>query len=123
MGRKKTEDAVLSAKAKASGKDAHKKEKISVSAMLASMDEKPDKPKKVLSSSSKPKVKSAPKASTYTDGIDLPPSDEDDEDFLEEEQQQNNASKRSSHQQRPDLKTLDVSIADKELKKREKRIF
>ncbi|KAK7328346.1 hypothetical protein VNO77_22450 [Canavalia gladiata] len=121
MGRKKAEDAGPSAKAKAGSKDASKKEKFSVSAMLASMDEKPDKPKKI-SSSSKPKPKAAPKASTYTDDIDLPPSDdEDDEDILEEEQLQNNASKRSTHPQRPDLKPLEVSIADKELKKREKK--
>ncbi|KAF7836534.1 ABC transporter F family member 4 [Senna tora] len=110
MGRKKTEEAGPVAKAKSSGKDAPKKEKLSVSAMLASMDEKPDKPKKVSSSSSKPKAKSAPKPSAYTDGIDLPPSDE-----------QNNVSKRSIQQQRPDLKPLEVSISDKELKKREKK--
>nr|KYP63230.1 ABC transporter F family member 4 [Cajanus cajan] len=120
MGRKKTEDTGTSAKGKSSSKDAPKKEKFSVSAMLASMDEKPDKPKKV-SASSKPKPKSAPKASTYTDGIDLPPSDDEDDDLLEEEEQQNNVSKRSSQQQRPDLKPLEVSIADKELKKREKK--
>ncbi|RDY14107.1 ABC transporter F family member 4, partial [Mucuna pruriens] len=119
MGRKKTEDAGPSAKSKAGSKDAPKKEKISVSAMLASMDEKPDKPKKV-SSTNKSKAKSAPKASTYTDGIDLPPSDDED-DLSEEEKQQNNASKRSSQQQRPDLKSLDVPLADKELKKREKK--
>ncbi|XP_061376004.1 ABC transporter F family member 4 [Gastrolobium bilobum] len=114
MGRKKTEDTGTSAKAKTSNKDAPKKEKISVSAMLASMDEKPDKPKKVSSSSSKPKPKPATKPSTYTDGIDLPPSDEEeDEELLEEEQQQS--------KQRPDLKPLDVPIAEKELKKREKK--
>ncbi|OIV96249.1 hypothetical protein TanjilG_14926 [Lupinus angustifolius] len=118
MGRKKTEDAISSAKAKAGGKDTTKKEKFSVSAMLAGMDEKPDKPKKVASSSTKLKFKSAPKASVYTDGIDLPPSDdEEDEDLLEQEQQQqqNNTSKR------PDVKQLEVSIAEKELKKREKK--
>ncbi|KAG4932906.1 hypothetical protein AAZX31_17G109200 [Glycine max] len=118
MGRKKTEDAGPSAKVKAGSKDPPKKEKISVSAMLASMDEKPDKPKKVPSSSSKPKPKSAPKASTYTDGIDLPPSDdEDDADLLEEGE----AKRSSQQQQRVDLKPLDVPIADKELKKREKK--
>ncbi|XP_019452112.1 PREDICTED: ABC transporter F family member 4-like [Lupinus angustifolius] len=102
MGRKKTEDAVSS----------NKKEKFSVSAMLASMDEKPDRSKKVASSSSKPKAKV--KSSAYTDGIDLPPSD-DEEDVLEEEEQQNSTSKR------PDVKQLEVSIAEKELKKREKK--
>ena len=112
MGRKKTEDAGPSAKVKAGSKDPPKKEKISVSAMLASMDEKPDKPKKVPSSSSKPKPKSAPKASTYTDGIDLPPSDDEDDDLLEEEE----AKRSSQQQQRPGLKPLDVPIAEKELK-------
>lgn len=107
MGRKKTEDA------KASNKDASKKEKISVSAMLASMDEKPDKPKKVSSSSSRPKPKFAPKPSAYTDGIDLPPSDDEDDE----------ESKPSSQQERPDVKPLEVSIADRELKKREKKDF
>ncbi|XP_057450919.1 ABC transporter F family member 4-like isoform X2 [Lotus japonicus] len=109
MGKKKTDDAGQSTKAKASSKDAPKKEKISVSAMLASMDEKPDKAKKVASSSNKPKPK--PKASTYTDGIDLPPSDDDDDDLSEDE----------SKQSRPDFKPLEVSVTDKELKKREKK--
>ncbi|KAL6538129.1 hypothetical protein OROGR_012117 [Orobanche gracilis] len=108
LGKKKTEDAGLSTKAKASSKHAPKKEKNSVSAMLASMYEKPDKAQKVASSSSKPKPKSAPKASTYTDGIDLPPSDDEDD---EEE----------SKQSRPDFKPLEVSVTDKELKKREKK--
>ncbi|RYR77511.1 hypothetical protein Ahy_A01g001997 [Arachis hypogaea] len=115
MVRKKADDAGPSAKTKASSKDAPKKEKISISAMLASMDEKPDKPKKP--SSTKPKAKAAPKPSAYTDGIDLPPSDEDeDEAILEEEEE--NASKRH---QRSELKTLEVSTTDKELKKREKK--
>ncbi|XP_004492011.1 ABC transporter F family member 4 [Cicer arietinum] len=109
MGKKKTEDAGPSTKSKASSKDVSKKEKFSVSAMLASMDEKADKPKKA-SSTSKPKPKPAPKASTYTDGIDLPPSD-DEEDELDELEQKH----------RPDVKPLEVSIADKELKKREKK--
>ncbi|KAL6538122.1 ABC transporter F member 4 [Orobanche gracilis] len=108
LGKKKTEDACLSTKAKASSKHAPKKEKISVSAMLASMYEKPDKAQKVASSSSKPKPKSAPKAPTYTDGIDLPPLDDEDD---EEE----------SKQSRPDFKPLEVSVTDKELKKRERK--
>ncbi|XP_028762920.1 ABC transporter F family member 4 [Neltuma alba] len=112
MGRKKTEEAGAAAKAK--------KEKFSVSAMLASMDEKPDKPKKA-SSSSKPKAKSAPKVSTYTDGIDLPPSDDEEDDVMEEEEEQDSAPKRSTQQQRPDLKPLEVSVTDKEVKKREKK--
>ncbi|KAI9107355.1 hypothetical protein K1719_021743 [Acacia pycnantha] len=108
-GKEKSEEAGPATKAK--------KEKFSVSAMLASMDEKPDKPKKVSSSSSKPKAKSAPRVSAYTDGIDLPPSDDEDEEVMKEEQEQ----KQSTLQQKPDLKPLDVAISDKELKKREKK--
>jgi len=107
MGKKKSEDSAPSTKAKPGSKDV-KKEKIYVSAMLASMDEKADRPKKV-SSSNKPKPKAAPKASTYTDDIDLPPSDNDES---EEEQEQTH---------RADVKPLEVSIAKKELKKREKK--
>ncbi|KAJ6901423.1 hypothetical protein NC651_019248 [Populus alba x Populus x berolinensis] len=121
MGKKQKEDASgAPSKAKASNKDG-KKEKLSVTAMLASMDQKPDKPKKGSSStltSSKPKPRSAP---TYTDGIDLPPSDDEEEgNGLEEEQQQDGTSKRTS-QRRSELKPLDVPLSDKELKKREKK--
>ncbi|CAJ2669288.1 unnamed protein product [Trifolium pratense] len=108
MGKKKTNDAGPSTKAKAGSKDPTKKEKLSVSAMLANMDDKAEKPKKG-SSTNKPKPKAAPKASAYTDDIDLPPSDDDEsEEELEEKH-------------RPDVKPLEVSIAEKELKKREKK--
>lgn len=107
MGKKKSEDAGPSTKTKPGSKDVSKKEKFSVSAMLAGMDEKADKPKKASSNKAKPKP--APKASAYTDDIDLPPSDDDEsEEELEEKH-------------RPDLKPLEVSIAEKELKKREKK--
>ncbi|CAL5197562.1 unnamed protein product [Lathyrus oleraceus] len=96
MGKKKTEDAGPSTKAKS-------KEKFSVSAKLASMPEK-------VSCSNKPKPKPAPKASTYIDDIDLPTSDEDDDSEEELEQKR-----------RPDVKPLELSIAEKELKKREKK--
>lgn len=112
MGKKKTEEAGATTKVKSTGKDASKdgkKEKVSVSAMLASMDQKPDKPKKGSSSSTK--AKGAPKRPSYTDDIDLPPSDEEDEYVLEEGQQE-------EKQKRPEHKPLDVSITDKELKKR-----
>lgn len=112
MGKKKTEEAGATTKVKSTGKDASKdgkKEKVSVSAMLASMDQKPDKPKKGSSSSTK--AKGAPKRPSYTDDIDLPPSDEEDEYVLEEGQQE-------EKQKRPEYKPLDVSITEKELKKR-----
>ncbi|GAB4828252.1 ABC transporter F member 4 [Ancistrocladus abbreviatus] len=123
MGKKKSEEVGTTAKAKASGKDASKdgkKEKLSVSAMLASMDQKAEKPKKVSTSSSKPKSKAAYKVSSYTDGIDLPPSDEEDDDYASEEEQPEN-DKYSNTQQRTDAKPLETSITDKELKKREKK--
>lgn len=109
MGKKKTDEAGATMKGKSTGKDASKKDKPqSVSSMLANMDQKPDKPKKASSSSAKAKV--ASKVSSYTDGIDLPPSDEEDE--LEHQ---------SNQQKRSEVKALEVSITDKELKKREKK--
>ena len=63
-----------------------KKEKLSVSAMLASMDQKPDKAKKVATLTT-PRSKVLPKVTSYTDGIDLPPSDDDEEDHASEEEQ------------------------------------
>lgn len=105
--------------AKASGKDTSKdakKGKLSVSAMLANMDEKPEKPKKGSSSnaSNKPKTK-APKVSSYTENIDLPPSDDEDDAF---EEDLSDAKKR---QMRNDSNSLDIAISEKELKKREKK--
>ncbi|OMO68820.1 ABC transporter-like protein [Corchorus capsularis] len=106
------------AKVKGRDKDASKdlkREKLSVSAMLASMDQKPDKPKKgawASGATAKPKAK-GPKVSSYTDGIDLPPSDE--EYYASEEEQ----TESNRHQRQ--LKPLDTTISDKELKKREKK--
>ncbi|EXB80842.1 ABC transporter F family member 4 [Morus notabilis] len=118
MGKKKAEDAGGVAKAKTgSSKDG---KKPAVSALLAVMEPKPDKPKKVSSSTTK--VKTAPKVSSYIDGVDLPPSDDEEEDYVSgDEQQEDGARKRSNQQKRPDSKTLDVSITDKELRKREKK--
>ncbi|KAL6318454.1 hypothetical protein AAG906_041221 [Vitis piasezkii] len=122
MGRKKTEDSGATTKVKPSSKDASKdgkKEKLSVSAMLASMDQKSDKPKKGSSSSStttsKPKAKAAPKLPSYTADIDLPPSDDEDDAYSSEEDA------RLKRQQRAEQKTLDISVTEKELKKREKK--
>ncbi|OVA12696.1 ABC transporter-like [Macleaya cordata] len=122
MGKKKIEETCTAKPNKTTAKDG-KKEKFSVSAMLASMDQKPDKPKGSSSTtSSKPKGKAPPKRSSYTDGIDLPPSDEDD-DYPSEEDQQDEVNdvgpdKRSNR--RSDLK-LEISMSDKEVKKREKK--
>ncbi|KAG6686065.1 hypothetical protein I3843_11G000600 [Carya illinoinensis] len=128
MGKKKPEESGATTKTKAGGKDIPKdgkKEKLSVSAMLASMDQKPDKPKKGSSSSltaatSKPKTKVAPKVSSYTDDIDLPPSDDEDDDYASQEEQ-TDGQKLSNRQQRSESKLLEISISEKEIKKREKK--
>ncbi|XWS52604.1 hypothetical protein CRYUN_Cryun11dG0085300 [Craigia yunnanensis] len=118
MGKKKPLESGATAKVKGSSKDV-KKENLSVSAMLASMDQKPEKMKKGVSSlsatSAKPKAK-GPKVSSYIDGIDLPPSDEEEDGNASEEEQT-----QSNRHQRQGLKPLETSITDKELKKREKK--
>lgn len=121
MGKKKVDESGAPSKGKPGSKDAPKdgkEKKLSVSAMLASMDQKPDKAKKVstssISTSSKPKVKPAVKPS-YIDAFDLPPSDEEDEEAAAAEEL------KHSRQQRSDSKTLEISVTDKELKKREKK--
>ncbi|KAI3730546.1 hypothetical protein L1987_61717 [Smallanthus sonchifolius] len=122
MGKKKTDEG--GEKSKQSNKEG-KKEKQPVSALLASMDQKPDKAKKITSSSSttrNPKTKPPPKSQSYAD-IDLPPSDdEDDADYLsEEEENQKGGIKKPSRKERANDKNLEISITDKELKKREKK--
>lgn len=122
MGKKKTDEG--GEKSKQSNKEG-KKEKLSVSAMLASMDQKPDKAKKVVSSSSStarnPKPKAAAKLQSYGD-IDLPPSDdEDDEEYLTEDDENQKGVKKPSRKERASDKNLEISITDKELKKREKK--
>ncbi|CAO2819825.1 unnamed protein product [Amaranthus hypochondriacus] len=111
MGKKKSDDTGTSTKGHSSKEG--KKEKLSVSAMLANMDQKTDKPKKAAASS-KPKAKAV---SSYTDDIDLPPSDDDDDYYGSEGelQQENN------HSRKVESKILDTSVTDKELKKREKK--
>nr|AIU41643.1 ABC transporter family protein [Hevea brasiliensis] len=119
MGKKKAGEASVGTKANASNKDG-KKEKISVAALLANMDQKPDKPKRGSTSSLSTAKARAPKVSSYTDGIDLPPDEEDDY-ASEDEQQHAGAKRQSSRQQRGEPKLLDISVTDKELKKREKK--
>ncbi|XP_031504315.1 ABC transporter F family member 4 [Nymphaea colorata] len=125
MGKKKTEEMnPLSSKGKpkdaASSKEANKKERISVSALLASMDQKPESKAKASSASSKAKSKSAVVArSSYTDGLDLPPSDDEEEN---EEENELEPSARPRGQGRV-VTTVDIStsLSEKELKKREKK--
>ncbi|CAH2064135.1 unnamed protein product [Thlaspi arvense] len=114
MGKKKSEESAATSKAKPSGKDSSKepkKEKLSVSAMLAGMDQKDDKPKKGSSSRSRAVPRSA---SSYTDGIDLPSSEEEDEGASDEEQRQAEERRKQKSEQRH----LDISVTDKEQKKR-----
>ncbi|RAL49040.1 hypothetical protein DM860_001360 [Cuscuta australis] len=110
MGKKKTEDSGAHSKANLNKGEASKDGKrLSVSAMLARMDKKAEGP--VLS---KPKGK--PTVLSYTDGIDLPPSD--DEDEVEEKL---NVVQKKKNQRSDDASALDVGLTAKERKKREKK--
>ncbi|KAF5794159.1 putative ABC transporter, AAA+ ATPase domain, P-loop containing nucleoside triphosphate hydrolase [Helianthus annuus] len=121
MGKKKTDEG--GEKSKQNTKEG-KKEKQSVSAMLASMDQKPDKAKKATSSSSTTrKPKPPPKAqSSYAD-IDLPPSDDEDDDVesLSGDEIEKGGIKKPSRKERASDKNLEIAVTDKELKKREKK--
>ncbi|KAL0919275.1 hypothetical protein M5K25_011361 [Dendrobium thyrsiflorum] len=98
MGRKSTTEASA-----APSKPSKTKEKLSVSALLASMD----KPKS--STLSKPKPKAKP--SSYIDGIDLPPSDDEEE-----------INHEAGSKSRAAVTELSVAtLSDKEVKKREKK--
>lgn len=111
MGKKKSDEGATGTKSKQGGKE---KISVPVSAMFASMDVKPDKPKKASGASSKPKPKAAPKVSSYIDGIDLPSSDEEDDAIpLSEEE--------TSRQSRNIAKPLETGLTGKELKKRVKK--
>ncbi|CAA7046149.1 unnamed protein product [Microthlaspi erraticum] len=115
MGKKKSDESVATTKTKPSGKDSSKepkKEKLSVSAMLAGMEQKGDKPKKASSSRAKTVAK---KGSSYTDDIDLPPSDEEDEVDSDEEARQAEEKRKLKSEHRH----LEISVTDKEQKKRE----
>lgn len=117
MGKKKGDETSGTNKTKAK-EGGPKKEKMSVSAMLASMDQpKPEKSKGSSSLSNKPKPK-AKALSSYTDGIDLPPSDDDDDvDGVTSD----DASNKRAATARPTA-TVDIAaVTGKEMKKREKK--
>lgn len=121
MGKKKTDEAGGANKAtnKQSSKDG---KKVSIAAMLLSNDEKPEKPKKGVASSLSTAKAKAPKVSSYTDGLDLPPSDEEENSYVSgDEQEQAGGKKRSSKETMNEGKPLEISVTDKELKKREKK--
>ncbi|XP_022967736.1 ABC transporter F family member 4-like [Cucurbita maxima] len=125
MGRKKSEEGGGNAKVKPVKDASGKREKLSVSEMLASMDQKSDKPRKgssSLSGGAKPQAKATKKVASYTDGIDLPPSDDEEEEIVSDEEQQSTSSqKRLPWQDRAETKPLEVAVSDKELKKRERK--
>ncbi|KAK1373451.1 ABC transporter F family member 4-like [Heracleum sosnowskyi] len=110
MGKKKSDDRGANAKAKTNSKEAPKDaNKISFSAVLASMDQKPCK---LIKAS-----KTALKVSSYVDALDLPPSVEEDNDYALESDVQ----KHPVRHQKSEGKPLQISVTDKELKKREKK--
>lgn len=114
MGKKKGGDDMGSGAPsnKSKSKESKEPKKMSVSQMLASMDQKPEKPKSAAGSKSKPEAPVG--KSSYIDGLDLPPSDEEEESESEE------SAKARRGSDMKDSK-LEVSITDKELKKREKK--
>lgn len=114
MGKKKGGDDMGSGAPsnKSKSKESKEPKKMSVSQMLASMDQRPEKPKSAAGSKSKPKAPVG--KSSYIDGLDLPPSDEEEESESEE------SAKARRGSDMKDSK-LEVSITDKELKKREKK--
>ncbi|KAI3980013.1 hypothetical protein MKX01_042667 [Papaver californicum] len=74
--------------------------------MPASLDKKADKSKGSFSATTnKPKAKAAQKHTSYTDDIDLLPSDEDDNELSEEDQQ----NEPSGSVRRTDIKPLEAS--------------
>ncbi|KAG1365426.1 ABC transporter F family member 4 [Cocos nucifera] len=110
MGRKQASDSRSSASA-ATGK----KEKLSVSAMLAGMDKpKPSSAAAAASKKSKPK----PKANTYMDELDMPPTSDDDvdESDLVDADEIPKAKTRSAA-----TELSAATLSNKELKKREKK--
>uniref|UniRef100_A0A1D1XTG0 ABC transporter F family member 4 n=1 Tax=Anthurium amnicola TaxID=1678845 RepID=A0A1D1XTG0_9ARAE len=128
MGRKPASDERPPAKA-AKPKDAGvsttkdgKKEKMSVSALLASMDQKP---KVSSSSAAAKKPKSKPTPPSYTDGIDLPPSDDEDEEDVDAAGDGGvRGSKPSTSRSGAGKPAADLSLgpSSKELRKREKKV-
>ncbi|XP_024385022.1 ABC transporter F family member 4 [Physcomitrium patens] len=108
--------AAGSGKAKAGGGGGNvKKERVSVSAFLNSLDKaKEDKPAKKPTASSKvPKKAPAPASSAYGD-IDLPPEDEEDEGMDSEEE-------AALALKRGERKGLDLTVTDKTSKKKAKK--
>ncbi|KAJ8622400.1 hypothetical protein MRB53_030929 [Persea americana] len=116
MGKKKGDETSGTNKTKAK-EGGPKKEKMSVSAMLASMDQpKSEKSKASSSLSNKPKPK-AKALSSYTDGLDLPPSDDDDDDG----EISDDASNKRAAIARPTAMVDVAAVTGKEIKKREKK--
>ncbi|KAG0471725.1 hypothetical protein HPP92_016271 [Vanilla planifolia] len=126
MGRKTSSDSSSAPSKPSKGKDSAsaapggKKEKFSVSAMLASMD-KPKPSSNSTAGPRKPKTKAKP--ASYIDGIDLPPSD-DEEDEINLEKDNGEVEDRPALASKSRAAVVELSAAtlsDKELKKREKK--
>lgn len=112
MGKKKGEESSApNLKTKDSKSAMPGKEKFSVSAMLASMDQKPEKPKSKHSSS-----KAKAKPTSYMGDLDLPPSDSEEDEV--EGPEIDEPVRRAT---RATAKPMDgFAPSSKELKKRER---
>lgn len=92
-----------------------KKEKLSVSAFLSSLDKKEEKPVKPKPAVGGKTVKKAPAAATSAYGdIDLPPEDEEDEGMDSEEE-------AALALKRGERRGLDLTVKDKDVKKKDKK--
>ncbi|KAG0561004.1 hypothetical protein KC19_9G029700 [Ceratodon purpureus] len=92
-----------------------KKEKLSVSAFLSSLDKKEDKPVKAKPAVGAKVAKKPPAAATSAYGdIDLPPEDEEDEGMDSEEE-------AALALKRGERKGLDLTVKDKDVKKKDKK--
>jgi ATP-binding cassette subfamily F protein 1 len=103
------------AKAGGGGGGNVKKEKLSVSAFLSSLDKKEEKPVKPKPAVGGKTVKKAPAAATSAYGdIDLPPEDEEDEGMDSEEE-------AALALKRGERRGLDLTVKDKDVKKKDKK--
>ncbi|KAH7315418.1 hypothetical protein KP509_21G048500 [Ceratopteris richardii] len=117
MGKNK-DAAPTQAKGSSKQQQGAKKERLSVSAFLANLDNKKDAPSK-----SKPKpAKAKQQADSYTSGIDLPPSDDED-DAEEAERIDDERDELAAKRKGIDKvgNALEVGLSEKDAKKKEKK--
>ncbi|KAI3835882.1 hypothetical protein MKX03_035148 [Papaver bracteatum] len=116
MGRRKTEEVNTTKPSKTTTKD-EKKDKCYVPSSTGKMESADEPENHFPVIASKPKAKVAPKCESYIDESLLPPLSDDD--YFSSEEDQDNAPAGKKCNRRPDLKPLEFSMSEKNLKKRE----